>query len=105
MDNGQTLTQKDKERYWKKKWLSDNKFNMIIGFVFSPVLVLLLRWKQVVELSTFGWVVALMLFWAIDLLHYNRRMRDYVMAHLANKNDSDHDPDDDSLYQGPGRDY
>ncbi len=81
----------DRELFWKKKWREDNKLNMVIGFVFSPVLILILRWRSTLELSPVGWIIGLLLFWTVDLYYFNRRMNDYVRCKLIEEQDEDED--------------
>ena len=81
MDN--QWTEPDRRKYWKNKYLSDHKLHFVISFVFSAALVLLLRWRALVELSDLGWVVIFLILIVWDLFHFNRQMNDYVRIHLA----------------------
>ena len=91
-------SREDQVQFWKKKWLREQRFMIILGLAATPFIVYLVYSRKLIELSPFGWVIVLLLFFAIDLLYYKRRMDDYVMAHMANKTDKDHDPDDDRFY-------
>ncbi len=73
----------ERRAFWKAKWRAENKVNIWIGILFSPVLVGLLYWRKMLNLSPLGWAAALLLFWAIDLAYYSRRMEEYVRKHLA----------------------
>ena len=73
----------ERRAFWKAKWRAENKFNIVIGIAFSPVLVGLLYWRKMLTLSLLGWAAVLLLFWAIDLAYYTRRMDEYVRKHLA----------------------
>ena len=81
MDN--QWTEPDRRKYWKNKYLSDHKIHFAVSFVFSAGLVLLLRWRALVELSDLGWVAIFLILIVWDLFHFSRQMNDYVRIHLA----------------------
>ena len=96
-------SRQEQTEFWKKKWLKERRLSIVLGLVLTPVIVYLVYRRGLVELSPAGWVIVLLLFYVIDLLYYFRKRNEYVMAHLANKTDSDHDPDDDRFYKGNER--
>ena len=77
------MDREERTRFWRAKWRAENKFNIVIGIAFSPALVGLLYWRKMLNLSLLGWAAVLLLFWAIDLAYYGRRMDEYVRKHLA----------------------
>ena len=75
--------EQDRRKFWKDKYLKEHRIHFVISFVFSAGLVLLLRWRALVQISDIGWIAVFLIIIAWDLLHFNRQMAEYVRLHLA----------------------
>lgn len=68
----------EKEKFWKDKWLREHKTAIIVSLVLTPVVVLFIYLRRLVEFSILGWIALLLFLWAADLFYFNRRMREYI---------------------------
>ena len=82
-------TVKEKEKFWKDKWLSEHKTGIIVSLVLTPVVVYIVYARKFIEFSFWGWVLLLLFLWAADLLYFNRRMQEYIRLKLIYETDPD----------------
>ena len=89
-------TVKEKEKFWKAKWLSEHKTGIIVSLVLTPVVVYIVYARKFIEFSFWGWVLLLLFLWAADLLYFNRRMQEYIRLKLIYeaRQDEDHPKDE-----------
>ena len=72
----------DRRKFWKEKWIKEHRIGFAITFLLTVAIVLLFKSKQLIEMSTAGWVIIFLILVVVDLVHFNRQMNIYVNDHL-----------------------
>ncbi len=72
----------DRKQFWRKKYIDEHRFYLILGLVISIVLVYFIGRRGIITLSALGWAIVYIVVIVFDIFNFIRHMNDYVNAHL-----------------------